>query len=72
MRTEDRLVQKFGVLMTLADLAEVLNRSQDGLRMTMHGKSDLGLLLRQARRKIGRRVHFRTEDIARIVDEGVA
>ncbi|MEW9898399.1 DNA-binding protein [Chitinivorax sp. PXF-14] len=72
MRTEDRLVQKFGVLMTLADLAGVLNRSQDGLRMTMHGKSDLGLLLRKARRKIGRRVHFRTEDIARIVDEGVA
>lgn len=71
MRTEDCLTQKFGVLMTLADLAMVLNRSPDGLRMTIQGRSDLGMSLRLARRKIGRRVHFRTEDIARIIDEGV-
>ena len=71
MRTEDRLVQKFGVLMTLSDLATVLNRSQDGLRMTMHGKSALGAQLRAAKRKTGRRVHFRAEDIARIIDDGV-
>ena len=71
MKTENWLLQQFGVLMTLNDLATVLNRSLDGLRMTMHGNSNLGQQLRRAKRKIGRRVHFRIEDIAKIIDEGV-
>lgn len=68
MQTEDRLAQRYGVLMTLGDLATVFKRSQDGLRMTMHSKSELGRQLSRAKLRIGRRVHFKTADIAKIID----
>ncbi len=71
MTTEQRLIDKYGSpLLTTAQLAEVLQRSPNGLRFSLQkDQSDFGAQLRAARKKLGRRVYFRTEDVARIIDQ---
>lgn len=66
--TEQWLIDRYGPLMTLQDLATVFNRSADGLRLALYGQSELAQQLHLARRKIGRRVYFRTAAIALLVD----
>jgi hypothetical protein len=72
MATRNILIAKFGVLMSLEDLASVLGRSPEGLRVTIRSNSELGLKLREARSKVGRRVRFRTESIADLIDQGAS
>ncbi len=66
--TKEILVREYGVLMDMPALAKVLGRSIEGLRLTMRGNSDLAKKLQAARRKIGRRIHFRTVDVAILID----
>lgn len=68
MTTEEVLVHRFGPLMTLAQVAAILDRSPDGLRITIRTSNLLGQQLLAARVKIGRRVHFRAKAIAALVD----
>lgn len=56
--------------MTMTDLAHLLNRSDDGIRITIHGGSELGERLRNIKIKIGRRVHFKARDVAFLIDGG--
>lgn len=67
MDTRTALEQQFGVLMTLDQLAKLLDRSREGLRITMHSNSDLAAQLQTARIKVGRRIHFKTAVIAQIL-----
>jgi hypothetical protein len=70
--TERWLADKFkSPLLRMADLAEVLYRSEDGLRVSLYRDCELSQRLNAARVKIGRRVYFRIQDVARILDEGV-
>lgn len=69
MTTEEILVARFGPLLTRLQVAEILDRSAEGLRLTERGDSDLGRKLRAARVKIGRRVHFRVSSIAHLLDD---
>jgi hypothetical protein len=68
MSTEDLLVNQYGPLLSLPQLAELLKRSPDGLRIALRGQSDFATQWNQARRKIGRRVYFRAPDVARLID----
>ena len=68
MTTEEVLVHKFGPLLTLAQVAKILDRSPDGLRITIRTSNLLGRQLSAARVKIGRRVHFKARAIAALVD----
>ena len=70
MTTEQALVEKYGPLMTLLQVAELLDRSPEGLRITIRGNNALGRQLAMARVKIGRRVHFKAGLIARLIDCG--
>ena len=70
MTTEQALVEKYGPLMTLLQVAELLDRSPEGLRITIRGSNALGRQLMLARVKIGRRVHFKAGLIARLIDCG--
>lgn len=72
MTTEEILVARFGPLLTRLQVAGILDRSAEGLRLTERGDSDLGRKLRAARIKIGRRVHFRAASIALLVDASEA
>ncbi len=68
MSTEQLLVDRYGPLLTLVQVAELLDRSPEGLRITIRGSNALGRQLAQARVKIGRRVHFKVNAIAALVD----
>lgn len=67
-RTAQHLVEKYGPLLTLTELADILDRSREGLRLTLRGNSELAQQLGAARLKIGRRVHFKTAVIANVID----
>lgn len=58
---------KYGALMTLADLALMLDRSYDGLRMSLRSRSELYDAINDARVRMGRRVYFSTAKIAAII-----
>lgn len=67
--TEQILVSKYGPLLTLVQVGELLNRSADGLRMSLRGDSDFAKRMQSARRKIGRRLYFKAVDLAKIIDD---
>lgn len=68
MSTEQVLIERYGPLLTLVQVAELLDRSPEGLRITIRGSNALGRQLMAARVKIGRRVHFKAQAIAAMVD----
>lgn len=76
LSTAEYLLHKYGPLMTLVDLAEVLRRSEDGLRVSLPRRDPLYSALRAARARLGRRTYFRTVTIAVVlsdlIDEGKA
>ncbi len=72
MTTTVDLLLKFtggSPLLSQTQLAGVLDRSPDGLRMSLAGDNDLARRLNPARKKIGKRVYFSVIDIARFLDD---
>jgi len=68
--TEEILLNQYrSPLLTLTQLAHILNRSPDGLRISLNNRSPVSLELNAARVKIGRRVFFKTVQIAKIIDQ---
>lgn len=61
---EQSLVNLYGPLLSLVQLADLLHRSPDGLRIALSGTQPYALHINEARIKIGRRVYFRTGSIA--------
>lgn len=69
MTTEEILLNQYrSPLLTLTQLAQILNRSPDGLRISLNNKSEVAQEFNAARVKIGRRVFFKTVQIAEIID----
>ncbi|WP_236522576.1 DNA-binding protein [Pseudomonas syringae] len=56
-------------LLSLSQVAEILHRSPEGLRITLSGDNEIARNLKPCRIKIGRRVYFRVAGIARFIDE---
>jgi len=68
MKTEEFLLGRFGPLMSIADVAEVLGRSADGVRVAMYSDGDLSRRLRPTTIRVGRRVYFRTLQLKDALD----
>lgn len=70
MTLEQTLTEKHGCLLTLTALAGILDRSPEGLRISLRSTnpSDWSQRMNKARVKIGRRVYFRTSEIAVILE----
>ncbi|MCG7896474.1 MAG: helix-turn-helix domain-containing protein [Candidatus Thiodiazotropha taylori] len=68
MDTERSLIDRYGPLLTLSDVAEILRRSPDGLRVSLTRKNDVSDKLNTAKKKIGRRVYFRVSAVAELID----
>ncbi len=68
--TERLLFEEYGPLLTLRQTAELFHRTVDGLRVSLGRDTEFSNLLNPAKRKIGRRVYFRTSVIARLIEEG--
>lgn len=63
INTETYLIAKFGTLMRLVDLAELLGRSVDGLRVSLYSDTELSRKLKPTMIRIGRRIYFRTQQV---------
>lgn len=68
MTIEDTLLDRFGPLLSLPQLANVLDRSPDGLRISLRSNNPWAKEINQAKLKVGRRVYFRTSQIAELLD----
>lgn len=64
MTIEETLLSKYGPLLSLTQLANVLDRSPEGLRISLRTANDWSIQLNTARLKVGRRVYFRTSQVA--------
>ena len=64
---DNYFLSKYGPLMTLAELAVMLHRSYDGLRMSLRSHNELYDAINAARVRMGRRIYFSTAKIAAIV-----
>lgn len=70
MTTEEILIHQFGASLTLAELAIALkSKSANSVRVRMHGRDAQAARLRAMRRKDGRRVYFRVQDVAEFLDQ---
>ncbi|OEC54419.1 helix-turn-helix domain-containing protein [Pseudomonas sp. ENNP23] len=68
--TEQLLMEQFNSpLLSLAQVAQILNRSPQGLRITLSGDNEIARKLGPARKRIGKRVLFRVSDLAQFIDE---
>lgn len=68
--TEQLLMEQFNTpLLSLAQVAQILNRSPQGLRITLSGDNEIARKLGPARKRIGKRVLFRVSDLAQFIDE---
>jgi hypothetical protein len=66
--TLDYLQNKYGPLMSINALAETFDRSKEGLRVSLCSDSDFSKAVNAAKTKCGRRVYFRSGQIAEIID----
>ena len=67
MQIEETLTQLYGPLLSVAQLAKVLHRSAEGLRITLRSQSDWAKPINAAKLKLGRRVYFKTAEIALVL-----
>ena len=65
------LSEKYGLLLTTEQVAEIFHRTTQSLRSDMCGAnhSDFAKSLIKARKYIGRRVYFKAADIEQIIEE---
>jgi hypothetical protein len=69
--TYKELVDRWGVLLDYRALSAVMHRSPDGLRLSLSAnRSDWARQVNAAKLRIGRRVLFRAEAIAALIDGG--
>jgi hypothetical protein len=68
--TYKTLADRWGVLLSYEALGQVMDRSPDGLRLSLaQNRSDWARRINAAKVKIGRRVLFRTAQIAALIDD---
>jgi hypothetical protein len=68
MTIEEVLVKQYGPLLSLEELAMILDRSPDGLRISLRSSGEWVSRINAARLRLGRRVYFRTSEIANVLD----
>lgn len=72
MTTEEYIRDLFSgaPLFSLEQLAEVLHRSKDGLRISLSGDNEVSRKFLPCKVRIGRRIYFRTADVAKVLEQG--
>ena len=65
---EQQITERFGLLLSQSQLAELLGRSTGGLRYSLSYPSDQQTRdLKRCGRKIGRRVYYPATEVAQII-----
>lgn len=60
---------KYGPLLSLQELAEILHRSPGGLRIALRGEQSYAKKINSTRIRIGRRIYFSTPAIAQLISD---
>lgn len=68
MTIEETLLGSYGPLLSFNQLAKVLDRSPEGLRISLRSSNDWSKQINSARKKIGRRVYFKTSEVAQFLE----
>ena len=64
---EETLTKQYGPLLSINQLAALLDRSPDGLRITLRSSGEWVNKINATRLRLGRRVYFRTAEIAHVL-----
>ena len=65
---ETQITERFGVLLSQAQLAELLGRTPGGLRYSLSYPSDASTsALKSCGRRIGRRIYYPAQEVALII-----
>jgi hypothetical protein len=67
MMTEETLIKQYGPLLSINQLAGILDRSADGLRTTLRSSGEWVNKINAARLRSGRRLFFRTVEVADVL-----
>lgn len=67
MEIEETLTKQYGPLLSVVQLATILHRSSEGLRISLRTESDWSNRINSAKLKLGRRVYYRTAEIALVL-----
>lgn len=67
MTMEEMLLDRYGPLLSINQLSQLLDRSPEGLRISLRTPSDWSAKINASRLKIGRRVYFRTPQLAQLL-----
>jgi hypothetical protein len=65
--SEESMMQQYGPLLSITQLAAILDRTPEGLRITLRSSGEWVNKINSARLQLGRRVYFRTSDIAQVL-----
>jgi len=65
--TEETLIKQYGPLLSINQLAGILDRSADGLRTTLRSSGEWVNKINAARLRSGRRLFFRTVEVADVL-----
>ena len=68
MDIERSLIDRYGPLLTIAEVAKILKRTPDGLRVSLGRENEVSKKLNPAKKKIGRRVYFRVAAVAELIE----
>jgi hypothetical protein len=68
MTIEEILVREYGPLLSLSELAMILDRTPAGLRGSLRSSEEWIRRINAARLRLGRRIYFRTSEIANVLD----
>ncbi|HAT32393.1 MAG TPA: plasmid-related protein [Janthinobacterium sp.] len=68
MTIEETLVTKYGPLMSVTALSSVLDRSPESVRVFLRSNGESAQRLNLAKVKVGRRLYFRTAEIAQVLN----
>ncbi len=69
MTIEETLLNSYGPLLSINQLAEILKKSPESLRISLRSTSnEWSTQINSARKKIGRRVYFRTSEVAQFLE----
>jgi hypothetical protein len=67
MMAEETLIKQYGPLLTINELAGILDRSPDGLRTTLRACCEWVNKSNATRLRSGRRLYFRTVELADVL-----
>lgn len=71
-KIEQQLLERFGPLLTLDQLAQVLHRKPDGLAWTLSQRGPFACAINAAQVRLGRRRYFRASQLALVLGEGAS